>query len=137
MLSPDPLSTPSSENQGECQNITLDLNLCWFLQLNRGQPLGELNRLMLGGDSGDLLLTLLAHHDRVGGDDQLALLADTEDSAIGNPHFISQMGAESHGGLADELVEDLAHVVFLLGLCVRVYGLDQRVKHQSERKLAE
>jgi hypothetical protein len=47
------------------------------------------------------------------------------------------MGAESHGGLADELVEDLAHVVFLLGLCVRVYGLDQRVKHQSERKLAE
>ena len=70
---------------------------------------------MVSSDSRNLLLTLLAHADLMGGDDQLALLAYTQDSAFTDPNLIAQVGAKSHGSASDEAGEILSHRVFLLG----------------------
>lgn len=81
---------------------------------NRGQPLLEVDGIMGRGDSGDLLEPLLAHLDRVGGDDQLALAGSVQHGAILHANLIAQVRLEDDGGLGDEGGGDLGHGVVSL-----------------------
>jgi hypothetical protein len=111
----------------------------WILSdYHRTQPLLEVDGIVGRGDSGDILEPLLAQLDLMGRDHQLALAGHMQHRSILNPDLIAQMGLESERGLGDEHGGGLGHWVSPVGLWVRVYGLDQRVKrvlqfHQQGR----